>query len=141
MNFQLPENNDDELAEVKSTLEIVESFNYESEDHNIVKRGADDFYSEYDVEEEGRKWRNKNKRNKKIKKKNRKRLDEMEYTDVKFEDDIDEDVSDDTDDDEVAREPSSSPVLQFSAYSAASQPAYSSSPPAPLQLQEAVSEG
>merc|ERR1739836_15018 len=84
------------------------------------KRGADDIYSDYEVEEEGRKWRNKNKRNKKIKKKNRKRIDEIEYTDVKFEDDIDEDVSDDEDDDEVAREPSSSPVLQFSAYSAAS---------------------
>ena len=70
----MPENNDDELAEVKSTLEIVESFNYESEDHNIVKRGADDIYSDYEVEEEGRKWRNKNKRNKKIREKNSKRI-------------------------------------------------------------------
>ena len=149
---KLPDNDDQEIAEVMSTLETVEHLNVE--DHNIVKRQADEYYEEqystgdmmdseeidYGVEmlEEGRRF--KKKKNKKHKKKNRRKWKEaFNEEDIQEEDeeedpDIDNQETDasvnestDTDAEEGASEEKQGQgqVLQFSAYSeAASRPQY-----------------
>merc|ERR1712228_923687 len=97
---KLPDNDDQEIAEVMSTLETVEHLNVD--EHNIVKRQADEYHDgdhyssgdqedgediDYDVEilEEGRKWKNKKKKDKKQKKKNRRRSKEVVHEDIQEE--------------------------------------------------------
>ena len=94
---KLPDNDNQEIAEVMSTLETVEHLSVE--EHNIVKRQADEYHDgdhyssgdmvdsrdiDFSVEilEEGRKWKDKKKKDKKQKKKNRRKWKEVVHEDV-----------------------------------------------------------
>lgn len=125
---------DKHVLDLKSELEAIENLpletNRERKQTNNVKRSL----TKRQAEEEGRGWKNKDKKNKKDKKKNKKdkkrkklKLDELELpTEAHEEEEVIKEVVDEgeTESGESAAEAPFTSGLQFSAYSRQSQPSY-----------------
>jgi len=123
---------DKQVLDLKSELEAIENLpletNRERKQTNNVKRSL----TKRQAEEEGRGWKNKDKKNKKDKKKNKKdkkrkkiKLEELELPMEAHEEE--EVVKEVEDEGETADSPAEAPFtsgLQFSAYSRQPQPTY-----------------
>merc|ERR1712079_129302 len=127
----IPEDNDSELKEVKTTLKDFEKLDYDEIVHNLVRRAAEE---DMDDAVEARGWKNKDK-----KKKKKQRLEELlgkldadddDEDEYDAETETDPEVSEEKADEEEAVEsesesPADKNVVQFSVYSGQPRPAYS----------------